>query len=68
MSAQPRRSAGEDSAGAEDGATVLVIDDADGSIYNKYGPNQYADRDVIVPSRPPTGSSDSRRLTPVAAE
>lgn len=69
----PRQSAtgGEDSAGGAEDA-VLVVDDNDnenggsssGSIYNKYGPNQYAERDVIVPSRPPTASSESRRLSP----
>lgn len=60
----PRRSAGEDSTGAEE--AVLVVDDNDGpsGLYNKYGPNQYAERDIIVPSRPPTASSESRRLTP----
>uniref|UniRef100_A0A2S2P4I3 E3 ubiquitin-protein ligase n=1 Tax=Schizaphis graminum TaxID=13262 RepID=A0A2S2P4I3_SCHGA len=69
----PRQSAtgGEDSAGGAEDA-VLVVDDNDnenggsssGSLYNKYGPNQYAERDVIVPSRPPTASSESRRLSP----
>lgn len=68
----PRQSAtgGEDSVGGAEDA-VLVVDDNDnenggssGSLYNKYGPNQYAERDVIVPSRPPTASSESRRLTP----
>jgi len=71
----PRQSAtvGEDSAGGAEDA-VLVVDDnenenggsngSNGSLYNKYGPNQYAERDVIVPSRPPTASSESRRLTP----
>jgi len=65
----PRQSAtgGEDSAGGAEDA-VLVVDDNEnengGNLYNKYGPNQYAERDVIVPSRPPTASSESRRLTP----
>lgn len=59
----PRQSTGEDSAGAED--AVLVVDDNDGSrLYNKYGPNQYTERDVMVPSRPQTASSEGRRLTP----
>lgn len=50
----------KDSAG---GDAVLVVDDNE--LY-KYGPNQYGERDVIVPSRPPTASSssESRLLTP----
>jgi len=44
---------------------VLVVDDNDGGdVLYKYGPNQYGERDVIVPSRPPTASSEGRRLTP----
>lgn len=50
--------------GSEDAVLVVDDDGGSGSIYNKYGPNQYAERDIIVPSRPPTACSESRRLTP----
>lgn len=52
--------------GSAGGDAVLVVDDTDDGELYKYGPNQYGERDVIVPSRPPTASStpESRLLTP----
>lgn len=65
--ASSRQTAGEDGSTRPEDA-VLVVDDNDGGgggdVLYKYGPNQYCERDVIVPSRPPTASSESRRLTP----
>lgn len=65
-----KQSAAEDS--TAEGQVLVVVDDngsggGDGLYNNKiYGPNQYAERDVVIAaqSRPPTASSESRRLTP----